>query len=319
MRWAVTVLAAGQGTRLKSSSPKVMHELAGRGLIDHVLDLALSTAAPDDVIVVVGHGADVVRARVASRGVRTALQEPQLGTGDALRVALGAISEPTPDGVLVLSGDVPLLRPTTLARLQRTLLDGAEAVLLSAELEEPGGYGRVVRAADGGLREVIEARDADPEVLAIREVNAGVYAFRLASLGPALNALRPDNAQGEYYLTDVVAQLVRSGSPVAAVRLDDADEMAGVNTRADLARVAAILNRRVLDGLMGTGVSILDPATTWVDPDCRVAADAVLEPGVILRRGSHIGGGARIGAHSVLDGAEVAEGETVPPLTHRTG
>jgi UDP-N-acetylglucosamine diphosphorylase/glucosamine-1-phosphate N-acetyltransferase len=229
---------------MKSELPKVLHPLAGRPLVDHVLDIALSCAAPEAVVAVVGHGADRVAERVTRRGARATLQEPQLGTGDALRVAMEAMSADPPDAVLVLSGDVPLLRPATLVRLRVELDSGAAAVILTAELVQPGAYGRVVRSQDGTVSGVVEARDADPETLAIREVNAGVYAFRYQPVLAAIEELAPDNDQGEYYLTDVVAILRRDGLQVVAVRLDDPDEMQGVNTLDDLARVERLFGRR---------------------------------------------------------------------------
>ena len=317
MRWAVAVLAAGKGTRLRSSRPKVLHELAGRPLIDHVLDRALEIADPGRVVVVLGHGREAVARHLEGTGVATVVQEPQLGTGDALRVALGGVP-PGTEGVVVLSGDVPLLRHATLARLVGTVEAGAAAAVLTATLDEPGAYGRVIRRPDGSLDRIVEARDAGEEERAVREVNAGVYALRMAGLAGRLSELGTANAQGEYYLTDLVARLGRDGETVAAVVLDDAEEMLGVNDRADLARVAAVLNRRVLDALMASGVTVEDPVTTRVEPGCAVGRDAVLEPGVVLRRGTRVGEGARIGAGSVLDGATVAPGETVPPLTRRS-
>lgn len=313
---AVAILAAGLGTRMRSSRPKVLHELAGRPLVVHVLDLALQLAPPDLVVTVVGHGADQVAAAVAPRGVLTALQEPQLGTGDALRVALARLGERTPDVVIVLSGDVPLLRLSTLTTLADRLAGGTAAAILTARLDNPSSYGRVVRGADGSVEAVVEARDADPATLALKEVNAGVYAFRRDPLRWALGSLRADNAQGEYYLTDAVGLLHSDGLRVAAEVLDDSTEMRGVNSRADLAEVAALLNRRLVADLMASGVTVLDPATTWVEPHCRVAADVVLEAGVHLRGGCRVGSGARVGAHSVVDGVEVPAGAVVPPLTH---
>jgi UDP-N-acetylglucosamine diphosphorylase/glucosamine-1-phosphate N-acetyltransferase len=240
LTWGAVILAAGKGTRMRSDLPKVLHEAAGRTLLDHVLDLALTVVAPGEVTIVVGHGADQVRARVAGRGVRTVLQEPQLGTGDAVRVAVEALPRPAPEALLVLSGDVPLLRPQTIERL-RAEIDGCVAVLLTAELSEPGSYGRVLRREDGTVKAVVEAGDADARTLAVGEVNAGVYAFRRQSLEAALAGLSPGNVQGEYYLTDVAAALAEKGLRVAAVRLEDPTEMMGVNTVEDLRTVETLL------------------------------------------------------------------------------
>jgi bifunctional UDP-N-acetylglucosamine pyrophosphorylase/glucosamine-1-phosphate N-acetyltransferase len=318
-RWAVAILAAGKGTRMRSDLPKVLHELAGRPLVDHVIDLALEIARPHDVVVVVGHRADAVAGVVGDRGVSQVLQEPQLGTGDALRVALEGLGDRPIERVLVLSGDVPLLRSETLDRLTTALDEGAGAALLSAVLDEPGTYGRVIRDPDGMVVEIVEARDADAGQLAVREVNAGVYAFDRGPLTTALAGVGNDNAQSEIYLTDVAAALRRDGFAVAAVRLDDPEEMQGVNTRADLALAGRVLNHRVLARLMESGVTIRDPATIWVDPRARIDGEAVLEPGVVVRGHSRVGGRARIGANSVLDNAAVGAGEVIPPLTYLTG
>ncbi len=318
-RWAVAILAAGHGTRMRSDRPKVLHHLAGRPLIDHVIDAALGIARPHDIMVVVGHGADAVREVVRERGVGEVLQEPQLGTGDALRVALEGLKDRPTDRILVLSGDVPLLRPETLERLTEAVTEENAAALLSAELDDPGSYGRIVRDADGMVREVVEARDADSDQLAIREVNAGVYAFDRGPLSVALSGLGTDNAQNEYYLTDVAAALRMRGLGVVAVRLDDPDEMQGVNTRADLARSGRVLNRRVIDALMDAGVSVRDPSTTWIDPRAVVGRDVIIEPGVVVRGFCHVGDGAFLGANCVLDDAAVGAGERVRPLTYLTG
>jgi bifunctional UDP-N-acetylglucosamine pyrophosphorylase/glucosamine-1-phosphate N-acetyltransferase len=318
-RWAVAILAAGQGTRMHSDLPKVLHHLAGRPLLDHVIDLALGIARPHDIVVVIGHRAEAVSNVARERGVGEVLQQPQLGTGDALRVALEGLKDRPTDRVLVLSGDVPLLRRETLELLTSAVADGAAAALLSAELDDPGTYGRVVRDAGEMVGAVVEARDADADQLAIREVNAGVYAFDRGPLSAALAGLGTDNAQNEYYLTDVAAALRARGLPVVAVRLDDPEEMQGVNTRADLARAGQVLNRRVVDGLMEAGVSVRDPSTTWIDPRAVVGREVVIEPGVVVRGFCHIGAGASIGANCVLEDAAVGAGEVVPSLTYLTG
>jgi len=243
MKCLVAVLAAGKGTRMKSDLPKVLHQASGRALLDFVLDLGESLTPAENIVVVVGHRAGSVSDHVKVRGVVTALQEPQLGTGDALRVAMEAA--PDGDTVVVLSGDVPLLRKITLDRLVDSVEKGAEAALLTAVLTEPGAYGRVVRGHGGCVRAIIEAKDADAETLSLNEVNAGVYAFRRASLEQALASLKPDNAQGEYYLTDVISWLTQRSLPVAAAILDDPEEMQGVNTREDLRRVEQVLERRL--------------------------------------------------------------------------
>jgi bifunctional UDP-N-acetylglucosamine pyrophosphorylase / glucosamine-1-phosphate N-acetyltransferase len=219
--------------------------------------------------------------------------------------------------VLVLSGDVPLLRPETLRRLQAALGEGVATVLLTARLDSPGAYGRVLRDEAGELTAVVEARDASEGVLRVNEVNAGVYALRPRPVLEALPELTSDNRQGELYLTDLPPLLRRRGLGVHAVELDDPQEMTGVNSRADLAAVAAVLNRRTLERIMAAGVTVLDPGTTRVESACTVEQDALLEPGVVLRGGCRVGRGARIGAHAVVDGVDIPPGEVVPPLSHR--
>jgi bifunctional UDP-N-acetylglucosamine pyrophosphorylase / glucosamine-1-phosphate N-acetyltransferase len=318
-RWAVAILAAGQGTRMHSEIPKVLHELADRPLLDHVIDLALEFARPHDVVVVVGHRADAVVKVVRERGIREVVQEPQNGTGDALRVALEGLRHRSFDRLVVLSGDVPLLRPESLRRLTAGVEKGHAAALLTAVVDVPGSYGRIIRAADGSVSEIVEAADARPDQLEIREVNAGVYAFDRRHVTDALAELGSDNAQGEVYLTDVAAELRHKRLGVAAVRLEDPEEMQGVNTRADLARAGRVLNEMVVGDLMADGVSIRDPLTTWIDPRAVIGREVVIEPGVVLRGFCHVGNGARIGANCVLEDAAVGAGETVPPLTYLTG
>ncbi|HHQ48267.1 MAG TPA: bifunctional UDP-N-acetylglucosamine diphosphorylase/glucosamine-1-phosphate N-acetyltransferase GlmU, partial [Acidobacteria bacterium] len=223
--------------------PKVLHRLAGRPLLDHVLDLAIELVPAERIVVVVGHGAEQVAAVATARGARTVLQEPQLGTGDAVRVALSGAGSDT-GGVVVLSGDVPLLRAVSVDALRRAVEGGAAAALLTAVLDEPGAYGRVLRDPDGGVAAIVEARDATPAELAVREVIAGVYAFARGPLEEALASLRPDNDQGEYYLTDVIGTLRARGLPVAAHVLADPIEMAGVNTVDDLRRLEETLARQ---------------------------------------------------------------------------
>jgi bifunctional UDP-N-acetylglucosamine pyrophosphorylase/glucosamine-1-phosphate N-acetyltransferase len=244
LRWSAVVLAAGKGTRMRSPLPKVLHRAAGQALIDHVLATARQLLPAEAITVVVGHCAEQVRGHLAGSDVHTVLQEPQLGTGHALQVALEGMGETAGDAVVVLSGDVPLLRPETVNGLRELVDGGAAAALLTARLDQPGAYGRVVRDDHGLVAAVVEAGDADAATLAVNEVNAGVYAFRTAAVHSALGGLDRDNVQGEYYLTDVVAAIRAAGQPVAALCLADASEMQGVNTVAQLAEVERVLTAR---------------------------------------------------------------------------
>ena len=313
MSLAAVILAAGEGKRLHTRRAKVLHEVGGRPLIDHVL-ASVRPLRPEPLVVVVGHLREQVEAHLAGQ-VRFALQEPPRGTGDAVARALPLL--PRDGEVLVLSGDTPLLTTATLGALVALRRQrGAALALATATLEEPAGYGRVMRA-HGGVAAIVEARDAGPEEREIREVNAGTYAFELEALSTALAQVAPDNDQGEYYLTDAVKVLVSAGRRVEAMGLADPTEMAGVNTRADLAEVGRLLNARVIRRLLEAGVTLVDPATTWVDADCEVGADTVIEPGVHLRRACIIGHACRLGAHAVLESVTLPDGATVAPLTHR--
>ncbi len=300
---------------MRTGRAKVLHEAGGRALIDHVL-ATLEPLSPSRVAVVVGHLRAQVEAHLAGRNVALVVQEPPRGTGDAVARALSCL--PGHGDVVVLSGDVPLITSATLEALVALRRTGnAVAALATAVVAKPGGYGRIVRDQSGGVVAIVEARDATVEQRGISEVNAGTYVFDLTALRGAIPQMRADNDQGEYYLTDVVGILADRGLRVAGVQLEDPAEMAGVNSRAELAEVHRLLNARIVRRLQEAGVSVLDPSTTWVDADCTVGADTVLEAGVHLRRNCVIGERCRIGTYSVLDGVTVAGGAVVPPLTYR--
>ncbi len=289
----IVVLAAGKGTRMKSALPKVLHEAAGRALIDHVLGAA-EPLNPSTVVVVVGHQTEQVRAHLKPRpGIKFALQEPQLGTGHALLQA-----EPHLEGktgtVLLLSGDVPLLRAETVgALLSHHANTRAAATILTSTVARPDGYGRVVRK-DGSISAIVEHKDASAEERSITEINSGVYAFDLAPLFEALRRVGSSNAQGEFYLPDLVKVFRNLGLPVETVSLQDAREILGVNSRKELAEVSAILRDRKNDELMASGVTVVDPATTWVEADVVVGLDTVLYPGVYLEGQTQVGSGCEI-------------------------
>lgn len=315
MSLAAVVLAAGEGKRLKSNRAKVLHEAAGRPLVDHVL-AALGPLAPDPVVVVIGHLREQIEHYLAARSCLLAVQDPPRGTGDAVACALPFL--PEAGEALVVSGDTPLLLAASLRALVELRRErGAALSVTTAVLSDGGAYGRVVRDGDDNVVAIVEARDATEAQRRIKEVNAGSYAFDLAVLRTLLDQLQPDNSQGEYYLTDVVALAVARGLKVAGHQLEDGSEMAGVNTRAELAHVHKLLNQRVIARLQSEGVTVLDPASTWVEASCSVGRDVVLEPGVQLRGGCQVGEAARVGAHSVLDGVAVPGGTRVPPLTYR--
>lgn len=295
---------------MKSDLPKVLHPLLGRSLVGHVLAAAAPLAA-EQTLVVVGHGADLVTSHLAevAPSAKAVLQERQNGTGHAVRVAL---PEDATGTVVVLNGDVPLLRPHTLQALVETHeKSGAAATVLTAEVADPSGLGRIVRDASGGLAGIVEERDASPEQRAIREINAGIYAFEAGALHSALGSLTTHNDQGEEYLTDVFGLLAAGGAEVAVHVAADPIETLGCNDRAELATLRALLRDRVNTGLMRDGVTIIDPATTWADVTASVARDAVIEPNVQLRGATEVRQGATIGPDTTLIDTLVGEGATV--------
>jgi len=312
----VIILAAGEGKRMRSSTPKVLHAIAGRSLIGHVLEAA-SSLDPSHVVVVVGHGRDLVLAHLeeVAPWADTVVQDQQRGTGHAVRIALTALvsEHALTDGpVVVLSGDTPLLRGTTVqALLREHESTGATATLLSAVLQDPGGYGRVVRDGTGGVERIVEQRDADEIVAQINEINAGMYVFDVAALVPALELLTTNNDQGEEYLTDVIEILRGEQRPVAAVQVPDPVEILGVNDRVQLAEAAALMRDRINAEWMRAGVSMLDPQTTWIDVDVDLAPDVVLLPQTSLVGPTTIAPMARIGPGTTLSSCEVGEGATV--------
>ena len=328
----VAILAAGKGTRMRSAQPKVLHEIAGLSLIEHVLRTA-EALAPVRTVVIVGHGADQVEAELKKRpGLSFALQEPQLGTGHALLQAEPALRGQA--GTLgLLSGDVPLLRPATLGRLvQHHHSRGAAATVLTACADDPGGYGRIVRTA-GEISAIVEQRDASEEQRRINEINSGIYAFDLAPLFDAVRQIGSGNAQNEYYLPDLVRMYRERGLRVETVVLDDATEILGVNSRQELAELAAIMRTRRNEELMAAGVTILDPATTWIGPDVTVGPDTIIHPGVHLEGktviGSHVviqpsvrivdstvADGVRINSFCLIVESQIGPGASVGPFAH---
>jgi bifunctional UDP-N-acetylglucosamine pyrophosphorylase / glucosamine-1-phosphate N-acetyltransferase len=331
---AVIVLAAGEGTRMQSAAlPKVLHGFAGRSLLAHAL------AATDDIeaehtMVVVGHRREEVTAHLEAVAptVVPVVQDEQHGTGHAVRLALAAVPADAVGVVLVIPGDAPLLRPETLAALVAAHNEaGATATLLTSELDDPTGYGRVLRSTGGSVTGVVEQNDATADQLAVREVASGVYAFDHTALGDAVGRLSTDNAQGEEYLPDVIGIFVADGRRVAAVTVA-ATETAGVNDRVQLAAAHRAYNDRLLDTHMRAGVTIVDPATTWVDAAVTIEADAILLPSVDLHGETHVGAGSIIGPQvsltdtvvgtgsrldrTVAIGADIGDGVTVGPFAY---
>jgi bifunctional UDP-N-acetylglucosamine pyrophosphorylase/glucosamine-1-phosphate N-acetyltransferase len=328
----IVILAAGKGTRMKSSRPKVLHRVAGLPMIEYVLR-ASRRLAPRTRTLVVGHGADAVREALRGiEGLQFVTQEPQLGTGHALLQAEPLLRDAA-GTVLLLSGDVPLLGGETLARfIEAHEASRAAATVMTAVVDRPRGYGRVVRAG-GRLDRIVEERDASPAERRIREINGGVYAFAVAPLFDALRTLPSANAQGEYYLPDLIGVYRRQGLGVEAVALERADEIRGINSRAELAEASRLVRQTKNEALMAAGVTIEDPATTYIEPDVSVGADTVIHPGVHLEGRTRVGGSCEIHAgvrivdsiledrvtvHNfcVLRGAHVRSGASVGPFAH---
>jgi bifunctional UDP-N-acetylglucosamine pyrophosphorylase / glucosamine-1-phosphate N-acetyltransferase len=304
------VMAAGLGTRMRSQVPKHLHALLGRRMVDWVLATARELEADPLVVVTAPSTAE------AFDGVEVAVQEQPLGTGDAVRSAREALEGRSRD-VLVLSGDTPLLTPKLLRDLLEThRRSDAWATVLSFEPDDPKSYGRVLRNGDGDLAAIVEAKDATPEQLAVREVNSSIYVFRAERLWPVLERLTPQNAQGELYLTDTVSLLVEEGGSVAVHKGGDPMETEGVNTRAELADVAAALRDRVNREHMLAGVTIVDPATTWIDAEVEIEADAVVHPFTVVRGASRIAAGAEVGPHAVVVDAVVGPDALVGPFCY---
>ncbi len=304
------VMAAGLGTRMRSTVPKHLHPLLGRRMVDWVLETARELGA-DPVVVVTSPAAAGL-----FDGIEVAIQEEPLGTGDAVRSARSILQGRAKD-LLVLSGDAPLLTTDLLRELVAThRREGAWATVLSFEPEDPRNYGRVIRDGNGGLSAIVEAGDASPEELAVREVNSSIYVFSAERLWPVLDRLEPHNAQGELYLTDSVALLVADGGRVAVHKGGDSVETEGVNTRAELAAAAAALRRRINGEHMQAGVTIVDPETAWIDAEVRIEPDAVIHPFTVVRGASRIAAGAEVGPHAVIVDAEVGPGALVGPFCY---
>ena len=337
--FGIAIMAAGKGTRLKSKRPKVLHEIGGRALLLHVIAAARAVVPADEIYCIVGHEADRVRAAVESTGVRFILQPEQRGTGHALQMvkawfALGGAEAPR--NLLVLSGDVPLIRPETIrAVCEAHLREAAAMTILTAVPPDPTGYGRVMRVTGGGVEvsAIVEQKALQPEQLAAPEINSGIYCFRTEALFAKLDSLSTDNAHGEFYLTDVAAMLVADGERVVAVQAESVDEVLGANTIAEMMHLDAAMRMGAAKKLMAQGVTIFRPETCVIDAEVEVGADTVIEPYVQLLGATKIGTECRVRSYAVvqnstlgdgvlvrngcvLDGAVVGDGAILGPYAH---
>lgn len=329
MKATAIILAAGEGTRMKSDLPKVAHEVLGVPIINHVVDATMA-AGIDRVIVVTGHKAEVVEALLP--GLEFARQNEQHGTGHAVMCALEAVGDLT-GPVVVLAGDVPLLRAETISRLveARESADAA-CIVLSARFADPTGYGRIIRGADGAVTGIVEHKDLPAELLGVDECNVGSYCFDGAALSAHLHRLETSNAQAEYYLTDLVALFAAEGLTVDALLTDDADESHGVNSRVQLAEVTRVLQRRINEAHMLAGVTMVAPDLTWIGPHVTLGRDVVIEPMTFMQGEVSVGDRSRIGPNaritdssigercridsSIVLGARVGDGASVGPMAY---
>jgi bifunctional UDP-N-acetylglucosamine pyrophosphorylase/glucosamine-1-phosphate N-acetyltransferase len=302
-------MAAGLGTRMKSATPKHLHPLLGRRLVDWVVE-AVRGLGPDPLVVVLSP-----EAAGEVQGLEVAVQERPLGTGDSLRSARAKVG--AAKTVLVVSGDHPRISSELLEQFANEHRStGAAATVLSFEPPDPRAYGRILRDGGGRLEAIVEDADADERQRTIREVNSSIYVFETDKLWPVLERIEPANAQGELYLTDGVRLLVEAGEEVLVFKAPDADEVEGVNTRAELADAAAFLRARVNRGHMLAGVTIVDPQTTWIEPDVELEPDATIHPFTILRGRTRVGTGAEVGPHVVASDAEIGPRAFVGPFCY---
>ena len=312
---AALVMAGGLGTRMRSETPKHLHPLLGRRMLDWVLEAVLALEPARVVVVVSPPTREAVEASLPP-GVELATQAEPRGTGDAVASAREAL-EGFDGDVLVVSGDTPLITPEVLERLVKTHRDeSAAATVLSIETTRPLPYGRLVRDGDGALREIVEAADASQEQLAIEELNASIYTFAAPDLWSAVDQLEPSNAQGELYLTDTIRHLADAGRPLAVQPAEDPAVAEGVNTRLELARAAALLRDRVNEEHMLAGVSIVDPQTTWIEPEVELEPDATVHPFTVLRGKTSVASGAEIGPHAVVWDAQIGPDALVGPFCY---
>ncbi|QVN17672.1 bifunctional UDP-N-acetylglucosamine diphosphorylase/glucosamine-1-phosphate N-acetyltransferase GlmU [Burkholderia pyrrocinia] len=311
----IVILAAGTGKRMRSALPKVLHPLAGRPLLSHVIDTA-RTLQPSRLVVVVGHGAEQVQAAVAAPDVQFAVQAEQLGTGHAVRQALPLLDPAQP--TLVLYGDVPLTRASTLQRLVDAARDGRYGIL-TVTLDDPTGYGRIVRDVSGFVTRIVEQKDASPEELKIAEINTGIIITPTAQLSMWLGALKNENAQGEYYLTDVVELAIEAGFEVVTSQPDDEWETLGVNSKAQLAELERIHQRNVAEALLVDGVTLADPARVDVRGTLRCGRDVSIDVNCVFEGNVTLADNVTIGANCVIRNASVGAGTRIDAFTHIDG
>ncbi len=305
MNLAAVVLAAGKGTRMKSKIPKVLHKVCGVPMVSHVLSAAQGSGA-DKIILVVGFGGEMVEQEMQGKA-EIVFQHEQLGTAHALLQAESSLNGFDGD-ILVLCGDTPLLTENTLKKLVSIHKEsGASATVLTAVMDNPYGYGRVIRNNEGLVIKIVEQKDASPEEQSVAEINTGVYCFKAQGLFESLSHLKPDNSQGEYYLTDIIADYVKQGRLVSAVVVEDCDEIMGINDRCQLALAESIMRKRINEGFMVSGVTFIDPSSAYIDASVVIGNDTIIYPNVIIQGDTVIGCGCKIGPSSQLNSVKVGD------------
>jgi bifunctional UDP-N-acetylglucosamine pyrophosphorylase / glucosamine-1-phosphate N-acetyltransferase len=312
MSFSVVILAAGQGTRMKSKLPKVLHEAAGRPLVEHVVR-AVTPLKPAKTVIVIGHGAEQVRARMQQHPAEFVLQEKQLGTGHALMQTEETLKD-LQGNVMVLNGDGPLLKTETLARLLESQSNQAGMTLITCNVSNPTGLGRILRDANGNITNIIEEKDTTPEQKKITEINPGIYIFDKTVFDKA-KQLSNNNKAGEYYITDLPALYLKAGSKIRSVLVADESEVLGVNDRKHLAQIDKILQDRIREKWLLAGVTMISPESNFMDDTVELGQDVVLEPGVILKGKTVIGEGSRVGAYSYLTDFTAPPQTTIAPHT----
>jgi bifunctional UDP-N-acetylglucosamine pyrophosphorylase/glucosamine-1-phosphate N-acetyltransferase len=308
MQLAIVIMAAGKGTRLKSRRPKVLHQIGGRALVEHVIAAAAQVVEPKDIYVVIGHEAEAVRVALRHTGVRFVVQAEQRGTGHAIQTAKAEVEEY--ENLIVLSGDAPMIQTETILRLRDFHLEQQAAMtVLTTRPADPTGYGRVVRKAAGKpeVIAIVEQKALKPEQLSAPEINSGIYAFRAEPLFKHIGELSTDNAHGEYYLTDMAALLVKAKERVVALETADVHEVLGANTIAEMMELDAEMRTRKAQALMAEGVTIFRPETSVIDSTVTVGADTIVEPFVQLLGRTKIGSGCRIRSYSVIEDSTIGD------------
>ena len=303
------ILAAGKGTRMKSDKPKVLHEIFNKSLLGYVVEAVNNTGLAGENIIVVGHQADKVQEYIEAnyKNAKTVLQSPQLGTGHAVSMALPLLSDF--DGeVVILCGDTPLITSETIKEfVESHRKEHSDLTVMSAIFDNPTNYGRIIRNPDGSLNSIVEEKDATPEQQRVNEVNAGIYCLNWAKIKPAFKDLKTNNAQGEYYLTDIVKWSVANGLKTLAYTLKNNEEIYGINSKANLAEASKLLNKRIVKKHLDNGVTIIDPDTTWISPETEIEADTIIYPSCYIEGKNIIGKNCKIGPFAHLRGDVVLE------------